>query len=330
MRREKAFPAAVGVGILCLAGCSIVWRDSRPRELAIVKPELNRTIEDGYPVGGGPTDAVERTVFREINHERRLAGVPPVVWDEKAAFVARAYTKRQLEEGTYGHFLTDGVPPYARLARGGSLGVGSENVAAYFTDGMPLRENPETLALKSQVEMVSEKPPNDGHRRAILDPNATHVGIGWALGGSQFRLAEEFTSRHYDWLKISRVGSNGSSIRVKGKALGGERIEYVSVARQPAPEKMSPGEIRAHHTYSYPAPSYALLPASTRSGLVGLETFRCLVPSFQGKFSFQYQIDQPGLWTFLFYFKSRRETSPKPGASFSISVGEDGRAEANS
>ena len=29
--------------------------------------------------------------------------------------------------------------------------------------------------------MMAEKPPDDGHRRAILDPLWTHVGIGVAL-----------------------------------------------------------------------------------------------------------------------------------------------------
>ena len=29
---------------------------------------------------------------------------------------------------------------------------------------------------------MEEKPPADGHRRTILDPEATHVGVGYAIG----------------------------------------------------------------------------------------------------------------------------------------------------
>ena len=319
-----------GAAIASLAGCAFVFHDSRPRDLVIVKPELSRTLEDNFPVGGDPIDPVERAVFREINFEREAVGLPPVLWDEKAAFVARGYTIRQLEEGTFGHFLTDGIPPYARLARGGSFGAGSENVAAFFTDGAALNEMPETLALRSQIEMVSELPPNDGHRKAILDRNATHVGIGWALRGAQFRLAEEFTSRRYDYLRISRVGADGSSIRVKGRALSGQRLEFVSVAEQPPPSRLTASEIRSRHSYSYPEPRYALLPAASSDGVTGLQTFHCVVPSIRGKFSFQYQIDRPGLWTFLLYFKSSGDRVSQPGGSFTIWVGESESAAANS
>ena len=52
--------------------------------------------------------------------------------------------------------------------------------------------------------MMAEKPPDDGHRQAILDPLWTHVGIGVALEGGEFRMTEEFT-RH--------VGRRGSRRR---------------------------------------------------------------------------------------------------------------------
>ena len=45
------------------------------------------------------------------------------------------------------------------------------------------------LALEAHAGMLAEKPPNDGHRRTILDPAATHVGVGYAIVGGSFRMA---------------------------------------------------------------------------------------------------------------------------------------------
>src|ERR1044071_2175011 len=41
--------------------------------------------------------------------------------------------------------------------------------------------------------------PNDGHKKTILDPHATHVGIGVAWEGGEFRLVHEFVRRYVSW-----------------------------------------------------------------------------------------------------------------------------------
>ena len=109
--------------------------------------------------------------------------------------------------------------------------------------------------------MLAEKPPSDGHRRAILDPAATHVGVGWSLSGGDFRMAEEFVSRRYARLDVSPVPRYASAIRVRGQALPGMSIAYVSVARQPFPSRLSLTEANSRHSYAYPDPRDALLPA---------------------------------------------------------------------
>ncbi len=309
-----------------LAGCAADFFrvDRRPGPLAIQKPELSTGLEDDFPRDAEPRDAAERAVFDQINRDRRKAGVGPVLWDEKAAALARAYTRQQIADGTVGHFLLDGVPPYARLSSKGDLGTGSENAAAFMTSSGHLWDSPKDLALLGESEMLREKPPDDGHRRAILDPLATHVGVGWALEGGDFRLVEEFTTRGFDWLRVARVGPDGSSIRVRGKALDGRSIGFVSVACQPVPGRLTREQVNARRSYSYPDPKWALMPAASSSYAVGLRTFHCLTPSFQGKFSFQYQLDTPGLWTFVLYFEQKGRPDTYAGGSFTIQVGEEG------
>jgi hypothetical protein len=276
-------------------------------------------VSDGWPEGA-PTDPVSAAVFRQINADRSREGLPPVQWDPKAAELATAYTREQIHEGTIGHFLLDGLPPYARLSRAGDLAVGAENATAYISKGDPIDESPLTLALRGEAEMLAEKPPIDGHRRAILDPSATHVGVGWSLAGSDFRMAEEFTSRRYVRLDVSPIARYASAIRVRGQALPGMAIAYVSVARQPFPSPITLTEANSRHSYAYPEPRYALLPAASPYGATGLVSRKCLVPSLHGRFSFDYQVDEPGMWTFVLYFQRKGEREPAPGASFTIWV----------
>lgn len=275
-------------------------------------------VTDDFP-DGAPEEPVAAAVFERINRDRVSAGRSPVRWDAKAAALATEYTREQIREGTVGHFLLDGLPPYARLSDRGDLGFGSENAASYtfFGEFGPL--SPSRLALDSHDEMFDERPPDDGHRRAILDPDATHVGVGWSLVGGNFRMSEEFTTRRFDRLRFTRFGSDGSVIRVQGRALTGMRIAYVSVARQEIPAPVSRDEVNARRSYAFPAPRYALIPAASSIVAAGLVNQRCLTPSLKGKFSFNYEIERPGLWTFVLYFEKKGE-KPAPGGSFSVRV----------
>ena len=54
--------------------------------------------------------------------------------------------------------------------------------------------------LDAHARMMAEVPPGDGHRRTVLDPEWTHVGIGAA--GGEFRMAEEFSRHVVEWVEV--------------------------------------------------------------------------------------------------------------------------------
>jgi uncharacterized protein YkwD len=318
MAKRWLGPVSASVLLTACSGSLLV-----PPSLSIVKPrQFSIGVADEFP-DGHPSDPVSAAVFEQINRDRAAAGLTPVRWDEKAAALAADYTREQIEEGIFGHFLLDGVPPYARLSGRGDLGVGAENSAAYVFYGDAVDVPALKLALDSHRGMLDEKPPNDGHRRAILDPEATHVGIGWHQTGRNFRLAEEFTSRRFDRLRVDRFGRDGSAIRVKGHALPGMSIAFVSVARQDIPSALSREVVNSRRSYSYPAPRYALVAAGSGLRAGGLITLPCLTPSIRGRFTFDYLIEKPGLWTFILYFDRKGEKTPAPGASFTVWVDEE-------
>lgn len=277
-------------------------------------------VEDGFPRDGEPGDSVSAALLARINRDRRDHGIGAVLWDEKAAAVAGATTRRQIEERTTGHFLRDGFPPYARLSAGGDFGMGSENVAAFMSDAGRLHDTAERLVLRAEEEMMKETPPHDLHRQAILDPDATHVGLGWALEGGDLRVAEEFTARRYSRLRVLREGRAGASIRVEGRGLPGARIRYVAVARQPVPEGISRREANDRDSYRYPDAQVLLLPSSTRGKAVGIPSVNSIDTGFSGDFTFPFVPDQPGLWTFILYFREKGSEAAKPGGTITLLV----------
>ncbi len=316
----------LGPSVFLLSACALL--QAPPAGVTLARPRITAPVSDGWPEGS-PDEPVAAAVFARINTDRAAAGLAPVAWDQKAADLATAYTREQIREGTMGHFLLDGVPPYARLSRAGDLGVGAENAIAFVSSGDHLEESPTTLALRGQREMLAEKPPADGHRRAILDPAATHVGVGWSLSDGNFRMAEEFTSRRYAHLDVSPLPRYSSAIRVRGQALAGMSIAYVSVARQPIPAPISLTEANSRHSYAYPDPRDALLPAGAPYSAGGPMSRKCLVVSVHGRFSFEYQVEAPGMWTFVLYFQRKGEAEPKPGGAFTIWVDADTRTVAS-
>jgi len=307
-------------GLLVAAGLFVLAPSARAGSLRIVRPDLASPVEDAFPRDGAPADPVAAALFARINRDRREHGRGPVRWDERAAAVAKATTRRQIEERTFGHFLLDGFPPYARLSAGGDFGMGSENVAAFMSDAGRLHDSPEGLVLQAEREMLLETPPHDFHRRTILDADATHVGIGWAIEGGEFRVAAEFSARRYERLRILREGRSGASIRIEGRPFPGMTLRYVATARQPAPKAISREEANERDSYAYPAAQILLLPSSERGKAIGIPSANIVDIGFSGDFSFPYALDEPGLWTFILYFRRKGSDAAQPGAAITLLV----------
>jgi hypothetical protein len=300
-----------------LAACAA--RALPPASLRIVRPDLSAALSDGFPRGEAPGDPVVSILFARINRDRREHGLLPVEWDERAAAVARRTTRRQIEERTDGHFLLDGFPPYARLSAGADFGTGAENAAAFMSDAGRLHDTPEGLALRAHAEMMKERPPHDSHRRAVLDPSATHVGIGWAEAGGEFRLGVEFTARSYERLRV-RAEPRSASIEVDGSPLPGSALRYVTVAREPKPSPISRREANGRDSYAYPAAQLMILPEGSRERGIGIRSVHRLSEDRAGGFFFSYDFDAPGLWTFVLYFHGKGSGAPRKGGAITVLV----------
>jgi uncharacterized protein YkwD len=205
--------------------------------------------------------ALKHELVRMINHDRRSFGLPPVELDPFASVIGDGYCERQIRNGTSGHFTTDGQAPYMRYAfAGGNDGV-SENAAAWsgsykFSD-RALYE----MMRRSQEAMIQETAPHDGHRRTILDPAATHVGLGLAWQGGEFRLVQEFVRRYLAWNRpLPRQASLGDHVLGMARPIDGFAVEAITVHFEPLPQTLTPAVANLIGSYELPLRRREYLP----------------------------------------------------------------------
>jgi len=161
-----------------------------------------------------------------------------------------------------GHWDLAGRPPYLRWALAGGVDYHGENAASVTRTGWVVREEEiATLLLDAEERMMSEKPPKNGHRRAILDPKWTHVGIGVAWEGGEFRMTEEFVRRVAEWVEIpSGPVPAGSAAAIRVQLPSDWAVGTIEVAYDPEPVPLSREEISRRGAYGLPPPIRRLLP----------------------------------------------------------------------
>lgn len=278
--------------------------------------------------GEAPIDETRFTLREEflrlINRDRKQFGLNPVQLDVFASSVADDYCRDQIRNGTTGHFTTDGQAPYMRYSfAGGNDGV-SENAAAWsanykFTD-RALYE----MMRRSEDAMMREVAPHDGHRRTILDPYATHVGIGLAWERGEFRLTQEFIRHYIDWTRpLPRNAAVGDQILCSGRPMPGYEIDAITVHHEPLPQTIAAVTANAITTYGLPDTRRQYLPRlsyreSYASG--GRGDFPL---SKDGSFAFVVPLpDGPGVYTLVMWVREHGGREPISASNVSIRVGE--------
>jgi uncharacterized protein YkwD len=285
--------------------------------LRVRAPELDRPASERYPDPARPADPVKAAVFERINQDRASFGRPPVEWDEGASRAGDAFCAAQIEEKTRGHFLTDGIPPYARMSFAGVFALHAQNSVSWITTGKSFTESTVSLALEGEERMMGEKPPADGHRVTILDPEATHVGVGYALSGGRFQMSEEFLTRRF--ARMTLAAEAPGTVNVSGTAVKGLRVRFVTIAREGPPKTLTREQASARSSYSYPHPQLAYVPEGMRAAtVVGMATEDKLRPLPGREFSFSFTADKPGLYTFQIYVSANEGDKPRPGGGATV------------
>jgi uncharacterized YkwD family protein len=142
-------------------------------------PEPQEPAPQPAPVSGLTAD--EQAMLDLVNQERVRAGVEPLKVDPALTRTARLKSQDMVDNNYFSHNSpTYGSPFDMMKAAGISYRTAGENIA-----GAP------TVARAHQGLMNS-----DGHRKNILNPNFTHVGIGVVDGGPYGKMfTQQFIGR---------------------------------------------------------------------------------------------------------------------------------------
>ncbi len=134
------------------------------------KPEPKPAPEpapEPKPVEG--ITAEEQLMVSLVNQERAKAGLKPLQVDLRLVELARMKSKDMIDLNYFSHTSPTYGSPFDMMKKAG---------VDYYTAG-------ENLAGASTVERAHEAlMQSDGHRRNILNPAFTHIGIGIVKGGS--------------------------------------------------------------------------------------------------------------------------------------------------
>jgi uncharacterized protein YkwD len=237
-----------GVPLLAIltAGCALLPNSAEP-------PASTPAVAAGPATPAGEWRAAKAATLAAINAARADAGLGPVAWDATLERVGDTFCGALLAEMAVGHVAADGVPPYLRALLAGEIGFHRENVGSFDSTATVDRDEVEGIALVMLESMLAETPPDDGHRRTILEPTATHLGVGVAVLGGSVRVAHEMSSRGaVAWRPPPLVVRPFDAARLGGRLARPWRPTGVEVLWDPLPEPRAPGTPPVR-TYAYPA-----------------------------------------------------------------------------
>jgi hypothetical protein len=178
-------------------------------------------------------------------------------------------------------------------------------MTVFSNEHAPIAAEPEgvqPLVLQSHERFASEKPPLDGHRRTLLDPVHTHVGIGLAVVAGEFAMAEEFINRYVQLAELP-LELPAAPIRVEGQMLRKDFGPYYCVVfHEEMPQPRTPDELNRSYAYS-----------DTDGGQsANIRPWEMAFNEKRGEFRFSFRPrDQgPGLYHLLLWVRSNVRSIP--------------------
>lgn len=196
-------------------------------------------------VPGFDLAALQAVMLGAINADRVAAGLAPVAWDTTAAQAGQAHAADMLANNYFSHWNLQGLGPEHRYALAGGRDAVGENLYTFwyrYEDGRaaPIEDWPRVIR-DAQASLMK----SPGHRRTILDPAHTHVGIGidYDPQRGEMRLAQEFVSHLVDMEALPMEAPSGAILQVRGTLGANVRDPLINLAYQPLPTPFTAGTV---------------------------------------------------------------------------------------
>ena len=236
-----------------------------PSTLALVtcRPPPTTTEHPGAPLA---LEAARQYVLDRVNADRKIEGLPPVERDPIAERAAQEHADDMALRGYTAHWGSDGSVPEERYTRAGGVHFVQENAACFF-DGStrPLDSRARFGSAElDQIEaaFVGERPPHDGHRKNILKPTHTHVGIGLAQpsGLRQPCMTQEFVDVRGSYTPLPRHAVVGQKIQIHGELTEPVQFAGIGLSRIERAKPLDVKHLNATSSYPVPTPYQSYFP----------------------------------------------------------------------
>jgi uncharacterized protein YkwD len=199
-----------------------------------------------------------------INKSRKKFSAGPVKLDILASRVANKMCKEAAEYNFIGHWNTKGEKPYHRYAFAGGYDHVSENAyGEWSSDNYYSSSSTISSMMKTGHDrFMSERAPNDGHKKTIIDKSHNYVGIGFYLSGKQFRYYEEFIDRYFEYKNIPGEVKTDESFSITVENNNQNFLYYMIIYREGFPSPLTPEQLRNKGSYDdFTNEEYLKMPA---------------------------------------------------------------------
>jgi len=241
-------------------------KDQIDKLLRTVRTQLNAAQSRfaDAPSGDKPIIGLKNArlyVLSLLNSDREKHHLLPLSLDNCASNAGQSHTDEMAEVGYLSHWDCAGKKPDQRYTEKNGTHSVSENLGQLQSRSpgiVQLEKEPYfSKADLRQLEewFISEKPPNDGHRKQILKSEHNRVGIGISLSkcGNErsVYLAQEFVDSYGDYSSLPYRIYHEKPFVVEGKLAPGVSLYSVSIRWEIMPEPLSLPELReksGHYT----------------------------------------------------------------------------------
>jgi uncharacterized protein YkwD len=240
-----------------------------------------------------------------INKSRTRHKVAEVKLDILASRVANKMCREAAENAYAGHWNMAGEKPYHRYAFAGGKDHVSENAASRSLSGDSFDQSANGI-LENMVYLhnlfMSERAPNDGHKKNCLDKAHNFVGIGYYSSNHEFRYYEEFIDRYLFFDNVPVSVKTNEEFHLDIKTPAGKYLYFLTAYYEDFTKKMKPAEIMRADSYqdfgSKEAVNYT--PAQ-------MKTFRKSSNSYSVPLKFK----KPGLYYIHIYIDNKEPDGKK-------------------
>lgn len=269
----------------------------------------------------GTIKDLRKNLLDMVNEEREVEKVPPVELDDLATEVATKHALDMVTNEFISHWGSDGLKPYHRYSFAGGTHATAENVsAADHTWSMNVKDLKQDTAYL-HLRLYQEKPPYDGHRRAILARHHTHVGFGIAINKLRLRLVELFVAKHVEVRSIKQLAKPGAQLPFSGKMMRRDhRLHHVEIFYEPTPARPELSWLRQKRSYSLPNESKVLRPKVPPPFIYADQVSGAIDIAVDGSFRAPVKLykETPGIYTVVAWITGSNSDAAFPATAVCI------------